>query len=129
LNNEKNKGSMVILTICPKPGCNELVEDGGVCKKHAKKSNPSGRKSGDVQKWMNSARFRNRRAQWIKGKFCTKHRKEAGILVRADVLDHIVPHCGDYRLFWDESNWQGLCFSCHSKKTATEDGGFGNQRR
>jgi 5-methylcytosine-specific restriction protein A len=32
-------------------------------------------------------------------------------------------------LFWDRSNWQGLCHPCHSAKTATEDGGFGNARR
>lgn len=31
-------------------------------------------------------------------------------------------------LFWDKvNNWMGLCKPCHSKKTATEDGGFGNQ--
>ncbi|WP_232338165.1 MULTISPECIES: HNH endonuclease [Bordetella] len=30
------------------------------------------------------------------------------------------------RLFWDTSNWQGLCWSCHSIKTAREDGGFGH---
>jgi 5-methylcytosine-specific restriction protein A len=29
-------------------------------------------------------------------------------------------------LFWDQSNWQPLCHTCHSKKTAREDGGFGN---
>lgn len=29
----------------------------------------------------------------------------------------------------DGSNWQTLCAPCHSAKTATEDGGFGNSRR
>ena len=29
----------------------------------------------------------------------------------------------------DGSNWQTLCVSCHSEKTATEDGGFGNASR
>ncbi|WP_186318376.1 HNH endonuclease, partial [Bacillus pumilus] len=24
------------------------------------------------------------------------------------------------------SNWQPLCASCHNRKTAKEDGGFGN---
>ncbi|MFR3634507.1 MAG: HNH endonuclease [Sutterella sp.] len=36
------------------------------------------------------------------------------------------PHKGDMALFWDQSNWQPLCHTCHSKKTAREDGGFGN---
>ncbi len=44
-------------------------------------------------------------------------------------LDHIVPHKGDRKLFFDESNWQALCKSCHSRKTAAEDGGFGNETR
>lgn len=36
----------------------------------------------------------------------------------ADHVDHIVPHRGNPDLFWDESNLQGLCHSCHSCKTA-----------
>lgn len=31
----------------------------------------------------------------------------------ATVLDHIIPHKGDERLFLDESNWQALCADCH----------------
>lgn len=32
----------------------------------------------------------------------------------ANVVDHIVPHRGDMKLFWDQKNWQPLCKSCHS---------------
>jgi 5-methylcytosine-specific restriction protein A len=32
----------------------------------------------------------------------------------ANVVDHIVPHRGDTRLFWRRSNWQPLCTPCHS---------------
>lgn len=28
-------------------------------------------------------------------------------------LDHIVPHKGDKALFWDRTNWQGLCDDCN----------------
>lgn len=45
----------------------------------------------------------------------------------ASVADHIVPHKGNWLLFCDLDNLQGLCRSCHDKKTATEDGGFGNR--
>jgi 5-methylcytosine-specific restriction protein A len=44
-----------------------------------------------------------------------------------DDLDHIVPHKEVWALFWDPTNWQGLCDGCHSFKTATEDGGFGRK--
>lgn len=40
--------------------------------------------------------------------------KARGEVVAAVIVDHIIPHKGDMELFWDESNWQGLCVSCHS---------------
>ncbi|TIX60322.1 MAG: HNH endonuclease, partial [Mesorhizobium sp.] len=32
----------------------------------------------------------------------------------ANVVDHIKPHRGDMRLFWNRANWQPLCTRCHS---------------
>ena len=37
-----------------------------------------------------------------------------------DVVDHVVPHRGDQRLFWDERNWAPACKPCHDAKTARE---------
>lgn len=54
-------------------------------------------------------------------KECMKDGKE----VIANQTDHITPHRGDYGLFWDVTNHQPLCESCHSSKTVKEDGGFG----
>ena len=47
---------------------------------------------------------------------CAECMKE-GKLTPATVVDHIVPHRGDPRLFWDEKNWQPLCKDCHDRKT------------
>lgn len=44
-----------------------------------------------------------------------------GRYVKATVVDHIIPHRGDRKLFWDRDNWQALCKSCHDSKTMTED--------
>lgn len=42
----------------------------------------------------------------------------------APVADHIRPHRGDERLFWDLGNLQTLCKSCHDgPKQALENGG------
>lgn len=36
-------------------------------------------------------------------------------------MDHIKPHRGDQKLFWDRGNWQPLCVHHHNVKTMTED--------
>lgn len=45
------------------------------------------------------------------------HCEREGRLVLATDLDHVVPHRGDPDKFWS-GPFQGLCASCHSKKTA-----------
>lgn len=52
--------------------------------------------------------------------------EQSGRVTAATCVDHKIPHQGDMTLFWDESNWQALCDSCHSTKTVKEDGGFGH---
>jgi len=56
------------------------------------------------------------------------HCQARGLVVVATIVDHIKPHRGDMVMFWDSSNWQPLCKPCHDRKTAREDGGYGNQR-
>lgn len=43
------------------------------------------------------------------------------------MTDHIIPHRGDKRLFWDRSNWQPMCDRCHNIKRATEDKRIGGE--
>lgn len=52
---------------------------------------------------------------------CVAHLAE-GRVVAGEVVDHIVPHKGDNKLFWDKTNWQTLCIPCHNSKTARENG-------
>jgi 5-methylcytosine-specific restriction protein A len=46
-----------------------------------------------------------------------------GYLKPATEVDHRIPHKGDLDLFWDQGNWQGLCRTCHSRKTMNEING------
>ncbi|NKB83091.1 HNH endonuclease [Brucella grignonensis] len=32
----------------------------------------------------------------------------------ATVVDHIIPHKGNMKLFWNRANWQPLCEHCHN---------------
>lgn len=54
---------------------------------------------------------------------CVDH-KSRGYVVEATVVDHIVAHKGDLKLFWDRKNWQPLCKQCHdSHKQRLEKSG------
>jgi 5-methylcytosine-specific restriction endonuclease McrA len=51
--------------------------------------------------------------------------KAEGRVTAATVVDHIVPHAGDLKLFWKRSNWQPLCKWHHdSVKQRMERGTF-----
>ena len=59
-------------------------------------------------------KWQKARKAWLrKHPLCVMCEKR-GYVVLADVVDHIVPHRGDMKLFWDTNNWQGLCFTDHN---------------
>lgn len=81
-----------------------------------------------------TAHARGYTKEWAKARLAYLHQHplcvhcfEQQKLTPANVVDHVIPHRGDMRLFWDESNWAALCASCHSAKTVREDGGFGER--
>lgn len=43
---------------------------------------------------------------------------------KATIADHIIPHKGDERLFYNENNLQPMCWRCHSAKTLKENNYF-----
>ncbi len=104
---------------CGHQGCPELVEPGRVyCAKHRPlhpEFNPSASSRGYGSEWRKA-----RRGFLAAHPLCEQCMKE-GRYTRATDVDHIIPHRGDMVLFWDRSNWQALCHSCHSKKTAREE--------
>lgn len=109
-------------------GCGRLVERGRCAGCAGTGGQADGRRSstqrGYGPRWQNT-----RKGYFNSHPFCADpfgtHRAAN---VPANELDHIVPHKGDMKVFWNPKNWQGLCKSCHSRKTATE-GGFGNTIR
>ena len=80
-----------------------------------------------LQKWIYAsergygAKWQRERRKFLDSNpFCVKCYEE-GHLTKATVVDHIKPHRGDQKLFWDRGNWQALCKRCHDRKTLTED--------
>ena len=96
---------------CRHPGCPNLSDD-VYCEEHrAKYVRESAAARGYDSRWQKArARFLKRNPLCVA---CFRDKK----LVPATVVDHILPHRGDKRLFWDESNWQPLCKACHDGKT------------
>jgi 5-methylcytosine-specific restriction protein A len=51
--------------------------------------------------------------------------KGQGVVEQATVIDHIQPHQGNQRLFWDQSNWQPLCKLHHDSHKQRQEHGLG----
>ena len=111
---------------CRHPGCCVLVSD-GYCDAHRPRGD---RRSEEAQSWRwmyqtDEWKLDLRPAQLLREPFCRvcarlyppgdpRHRTPA------TVVDHIVPHCGDWDVFTDEGNLQSLCKRHHDIKTAQE---------
>jgi|WetSurSiteA1Bulk_404760.scaffolds.fasta_scaffold03041_4 5-methylcytosine-specific restriction enzyme A len=107
---------------CGYPGCAALIEAGNSrCEKHRIQERR------ELDRQRGSATARGYGSKWRKASkeflsqhpLCTKC-YAMGILRSATVVDHVVPHKGDFKLFWDRTNWQPLCKRCHDKKTVMD---------
>ena len=104
---------------CRHPGCAALVKSTETyCDKH-KPLHPevtrSASKRGYGSRWQKASK-----AFLREHPLCAECLKR-GRYTQATVVDHIIPHRGDSRLFWDSGNWQSLCKPCHDRKTGSED--------
>jgi 5-methylcytosine-specific restriction protein A len=53
---------------------------------------------------------------------CERCKAEGKVTV-AEVVDHIIPHKGDMKLFWDTKNWSALCKWHHDSVKQREENG------
>ena len=110
----------VPLRFCAEPGCPEKVANGR-CPTHQRTARTLARRFQHGATAYNSAAWvRTSRAFRATHPFCANPGKATDCTLLTDVTDHIVPHRGDATLFWDAHNWQPLCWTCHSRKTARE---------
>ena len=117
---------------CKYPVCKTLTRD-HYCEKHKDIANQQRKElQKRTDKKRGNANQRGYTYKWSKARksFLEKnplcvHCQQQGIVKAAEVVDHIIPHKGDQKLFWDKTNWQPLCKKCHDRKTVAQDGGFG----
>jgi len=113
---------------CLQPGCPEYAAKNGRCNGHQRKDKDT--RSPQAQEWhrLYTGRWQRYRLVFLADHpICVDPFGEHGTGPEAaKVVDHITPHCGDADLFWSTANHQPMCTACHNRKTATEDGGFGN---
>lgn len=96
------------LAYCAQPGCPVHVAR-GYCRTHAVRVNH------DVRLWYFKKEWRDLRLQVITEQLnaCAQCGQ---VQLRLEV-DHIVKHEGNPGLFWNRSNLQALCSTCHTRKT------------
>lgn len=60
--------------------------------------------------------------------YCVFCLRDLKLRVKAEVVDHIIPHKGDNTLFLDSKNFQSLCKKCHDvKKQRAEARGYSDE--
>ena len=104
---------------CRHPGCAALIHSGQkYCDRH-RALHPEDVRSASGRGYGSA--WRKARKEFLQiHPLCEECMKE-GRYVKATDVDHIVPHRGNRKLFWDRSNWQALCHRHHSMKTRQED--------
>ena len=72
--------------------------------------------------WYNTPRWRTLRdAIRLRDRYTCKLCKRLCVGKGESAVDHIDPHRGDERKFWDETNLQLLCSQCHNTTKQSEE--------
>lgn len=117
---------MALKKFCCKTGCKNVSTD-QYCDTHKINGYSYDQQRESAARRGYDHRWRKERLVFLKNYPLCKHCLDVSKITKATVVGHILPHKGNKERFWDRNNWQGLCHSCHSTKTAQEDGGFGNR--
>lgn len=100
---------------CNMAGCNTLTTEGR-CEKHIRKEWI--KKEDNISYLYHTTEWRTARRVFLADNPLCKGCESDNRTKLANVVDHVIPHRGDLELFWDVSNWQPLCTSCHNSKTS-----------
>lgn len=110
-----------LLRACRYPGCPKTIRSGRFCDAH--------QSAAPVERGNTTVRRYGWDWQKLRKRFLMSHPVcgSPGCGRAATDVDHIVPRASGGSD--DDDNLQALCHECHSRKTATHDGGFGRGRK
>ena len=78
-------------------------------------------KNSPWRKWYRTARWASIRNMVLgRDPYCTRCNAQ-GVTTPSTVANHIKPHKGDYDLFWDMENLEGVCAPCHNSVIQSEE--------
>lgn len=114
--------------LCGAPGCNAITNGSYYCPKHkaladkkrAEHDKEWGKRAARTESSQWHSMYESERWRTLRKEFLSKYPKCFVCGAKATIADHIVPHRGNVELFYNESNLQPMCWSCHSKKTQAE---------
>lgn len=98
-----------------------LVRDGNRCPKHEQDNHRYDQRRGSSAQRGYDYRWQKASKTFLARNPLCRYCLRDDRIAAATVVDHIVPHRGDRVLFWDESNWQGLCSTCHNSTKQSEE--------
>jgi len=104
---------------CRYPRCAALAVPGSAyCLTHRREK---GRERGTSKEQGYDNRWRKARRAYLNANPLCVECKGEGRVEAATIVDHIIPHRGDYELMWDsEGNYQSLCTYHHQVKSNEE---------
>ena len=104
---------------CSYAGCSQLTHNAR-CEKHEKPkwfAQPSVERKERQSMYKRKSWQAMRKIQLNSHPLCIECERK-GKSTLANVVDHVIPHRGDEKIFNDLFNLQSLCKKCHDKKTA-----------
>jgi 5-methylcytosine-specific restriction enzyme A len=106
---------------CNHPGCSALSST-SYCAQHT----PQDARRYDRQRGTSAQRgydyrWQNRSKFFLACNPLCVYCQREGRITAATLVDHATPHRGDQNLFWDETNWQALCETCHNSRKQSEE--------
>lgn len=113
--------------LCSTPRCPHVASRLGKCTACARAFESRRQTVEPGRPWYATPRWKALRRAVLQREPLCRACRQLGHVRAATQVDHVVPHDGDALKFFDATNVQALCASCHAQKTRAETASAGGQ--